>query len=299
MIMTSVTAATMQFTFTRAVGTIPDGPCHRPQTRGTATASDAASKNASAYTPPDRLSALDGAGLSQSTARRVYAAIRAGMVISDVDCREGIPRATRASGMSPEEMRLVEEKARLVAETHSMTPSTRQEFLANALGHIGSKYHSFDKTRDFGGWCFVVLLNYGVDTIRYHARSRRNLIEAVQHARCSTTEPLDSPGSGLAATDAIYRLIEIFDRHVSGRDRIIMAIDQKMLGCMDGQRVADWIHAAGLPAAFPWRDIETVEPQAERRLALAKALAGNVPWLRQRIRRTIERLQQLLGGRET
>ena len=193
--------------------------------------------------------------------------------------------------------RIVEEQAAQIASKLNMIPLTRDEFLAGALAWIVEKDYRFDPTKGkFSPWSYRVLYNHGVDVIRRGAHDL-DLKKAMQHetrralarnARLDRTgpEPDEAPKRDPA---------DILEQHVTGEDRVLLAIDVCLLGRLAPDRVEDWLRRAELPADFPWQDLEAIKKQADRRGALAAALGQDDGWLRQRIRRALLKIKKAEG----
>jgi hypothetical protein len=144
-----------------------------------------------------------------------------------------------------------------------------------------------------------VLYNHGVTHIRKGGRHGQAIARwrndvGIPKARAFRTDHTLPDSDSTPQADAT----DLLEKHVVGENRIILAIDCGMLTGSDAARVSRWLTEAQLPPDFPWREIEAVEKQAARRQALSAAFGQNEAWLRQRIRRTLEKLRDAMGVAE-
>ena len=194
----------------------------------------------------------------------------------------------------------IEALARRVARKLNMSPLTRDEFISGAASWISLQHEHYDSAKgDLGGWCFRVLYNHGVTHIRKGARHGQAIARWRNDVGITKTQMFRADQS-LPDSDSTPQAdaADLLERHVAGENRIILAIDCGMLAGTDAARVSRWLTEAQLPPDFPWREIEAVEKQAARRLALSAAFGQNEAWLRQRIRRTLQKLRDAMGVAE-
>ena len=192
---------------------------------------------------------------------------------------------------------LVEKTARKVARVLNMNALTRDAFLAEAAGWILEKGDGYHAARgDLGGWCYRVLTNRGVDLIRRAATEKKALRAYGDAAR--REHRFASRGGGPLSEEADPPLdaVAVLETHVAGVDRLLIAIDCRLLGTLATGRAEAWLEQAGLSGDFPWREIEAIEKQADRRKALVASLCVSPGWLRKRLSRALDALAKAMGG---
>lgn len=193
--------------------------------------------------------------------------------------------------------RIVEAQAAQVASKLNMIPLTQDEFLAGATAWIFERAHRFDPTMgNFSPWCYRVLYNHGVDVIRRSAHDIDLKKEMKQETRRALARNPRLDRTGTEPDEAPNRdPADILEQHVTGKDRVLLAIDVCLLGRLSSDRVAAWLREAELPADFSWQALEAIKKQADRRRALAAALGQDNGWLRQHIYRALLKIKKAEG----
>lgn len=204
---------------------------------------------------------------------------------------DGAPEARAPRGdpdAAKAEKLIIEEVALVVATKLSMLPLTRDEFLSDAVSWVWNRRHRFDPSlASFRSWASSVLRNRGVDIIRRHARDQAMKREKRYEAMIDQRSP--------APVREDRDPADMLEAHLDGLNRVLVAVEYRLLGRLAPDRSAAWLEHADVPAGFPWQVIEAVEDRASRRKALAAACGRNYAWLNQRLYRAIQTMQRAEG----
>jgi RNA polymerase sigma factor (sigma-70 family) len=189
----------------------------------------------------------------------------------------------------------IERIARRVARRLNASPSVRQEFDADAVGHVFEVIDRFDAERaSFGTWCQTVLRNHCVTLIRREA-GRRKLIENVGNAAAIEAErrlgegPPPSPLEERENRPPQIDVAKLLEERLQPLDRLLFATYAEVLSACAAETVERWCREAGCEQAA-LRAIEAL-PRSQRKNRLAAALGENIDWVRQRIYRAVQRLK--------
>lgn len=183
---------------------------------------------------------------------------------------------------------IVEEVAAIVASQLSMLAFTKDEFLSEAMSWIWNRRHRFDPARaTFRSWCSTVLRNRGVDIIRRHARDHAMKRQKRYEAQLQQRVP-EIPHDDRDPADML-------EAHLEGLNRVLLAVEYRLLGRLAPDRCAAWLRHPDVPARFPWQAIEAIEDRASRRKALAAACERKYAWLNQRLYRAMLTIRQAEG----